>query len=323
MAEHLDPEGVIRWLLEPDNPSARYLALTRLLDRPESDADVMAARAAIAATQPVRGILEAQYPAQAADGQPAGYWVKPDVGYSPKYRATIWQIIFLAQLGVPPTPAIQAGCEYVLDHSRWPGDGRFIAGQQPHTAILCLNGNLVWALQRLGYSVDARVEEARAATVAEVVRYGYACRYNGGLECAWGAITVLRALLAQQPGQRCAEAETAVERGVALLASVPLMEATYPTRGAVSDHWFRLAFPLTYQSDLLEAATVLAAAGYAAHSYMQAFVAWLLGKRDWMGRWPLEQTPGKMWSACGTPNRSNKWVTLRALRAMRALRLLA
>jgi len=31
---------VVEWLLEEDQPSIRYLTLTRLLDKPENDADV-------------------------------------------------------------------------------------------------------------------------------------------------------------------------------------------------------------------------------------------------------------------------------------------
>lgn len=311
--------AVVDWLLEPDNPSARYLALTGLLDRPQDDADVIAARAAIPGAQPVMGILEAQYPARAASRVPAGYWIKPDVGYSPKYRATVWQIIFLAQYGAPPARSIQAACEYILEHSRRPYDGRFVAGREPHTAIDCLNGNLVWALQRFGYGTDARVQQTRAAIAAAVVQRGFACRYNGGLACAWAAIKVLRALVDLPLGARSADCDTAIERGADLLLSTPLTEATYPARGAVSDRWFRLAFPLAYQADILEAATVLAAVGHALHPHVQAVLAWLMDKRDAAGKWCLEQTPDKMWSRCGTVNRPNKWVTLRALQALRLL----
>jgi hypothetical protein len=80
-------------LLEPDpaNPGVRYFALRELLGQPEDDPEVQSARAAVMATGPVPAILDAQYP--------GGYWVKPGPGYGPKYRGTVWQIIFLAQLG--------------------------------------------------------------------------------------------------------------------------------------------------------------------------------------------------------------------------------
>ena len=81
----------LSWLLDTDNPSARYLALRDLLDRPADDSELVAARSAIVRSAPVRAILDAQYP--------AGYWIKPDRGYSPKHKATIWQLIFLSDLG--------------------------------------------------------------------------------------------------------------------------------------------------------------------------------------------------------------------------------
>ena len=34
--------------------------------------------------------------------KPGGYWVKPGGGYSPKYRANVWQIMLLAELGADP-----------------------------------------------------------------------------------------------------------------------------------------------------------------------------------------------------------------------------
>jgi len=102
----------IPWLLEPDpeNPSVCYFALRELLARPEGAPEVQAARAAIMTTGPVPAILDAQYP--------DGYWVKPGGGYSPKYRGTVWQIIFLAELGADPSDErVRRGCEYLL--SQW------------------------------------------------------------------------------------------------------------------------------------------------------------------------------------------------------------
>jgi len=63
----------------------------RLLGRPPDDPEVVAARAAAMATDPIRAILAAQH----ADG----WWVKPGPGYAPKYTGTVWEVIFLDQLG--------------------------------------------------------------------------------------------------------------------------------------------------------------------------------------------------------------------------------
>jgi hypothetical protein len=309
---------LLTWVLEPKNPSARYLTLTEVLDRAPDDPDVAAARAAIPNVKPARAILDAQFAG-------SGYWIKPDVGYSPKYRATVWQVVFLAQLGAPPIEAIRRACDYVLGHSRRLTDrrgnldGRFVAGKAARTAVNCLNGNLLWALGRLGHGDDPRTVEAREATAQAILKRGFACHYNSDLPCAWGGVKALRAFLEVPSGERSAAVETAMERGRELLLGVPLLEATYPTSSQISDRWFKLGFPLAYQADVLEAMTVLAQSGHARHPYVQTGVEWLLSKQDSNGRWTLEQVPGKTWSSFGRVGQPSKWVTLRALGSLKAV----
>jgi hypothetical protein len=78
------------WLLDESTPAVRHLALRGLLDRPVDDPDVVAARAAAMQVEPIAQILAAQ--------NAEGWWVKPGHGNSPKYTATVWQLIFLDQL---------------------------------------------------------------------------------------------------------------------------------------------------------------------------------------------------------------------------------
>ncbi|MCS7261337.1 MAG: hypothetical protein NZ765_11235 [Anaerolineae bacterium] len=300
-------DRALDWLLEEENPSVRYLALRQLLDRPPDASDVQAAQRAIPDALPARAILEAQYPA-------GGYWVSPNAIASPRYRATLWQVVFLAQLGMPPTPPVQRACEHILARGRRTRDGRFIASQAPHAAWHCLNGLLIGAFQQLGYADDPRIVQARDATAAEVLRNGFVCPNNLGLPCAWGAVKVLHAFLDLPAEVRTPAITAAIERGLALLLSIPLRHAAYPAAdGAVSSLWFALAFPLTYHADLLEAMTVLAQAGYAGHPYLRDCVAWLLDKQVEPSRWALEHTPDKTWASFGALGCVNKWVTLRAL----------
>ncbi len=44
-------EAAVAWLFEEEQPAIRYLALTQLLDRPQTDPEVKSARKAI----PIRG----------------------------------------------------------------------------------------------------------------------------------------------------------------------------------------------------------------------------------------------------------------------------
>jgi hypothetical protein len=313
------------WLLEPDNPSARYLALTELLDRPLDAPDVKAARAAIPTVDPVRAILEAQFKDAEPGVKSGGYWIKPDLGYSPKYRATVWQVIFLAQLGAPPTEPIRNACNYVLDHSRrlkdrqGNPDGRFVVGGGARAAVDCLNGNLLWALGRLGHGDDPRTVEAREATAQTIVERGFGCYYNSDLPCAWGDVKALKSFVEVPIEKRSAAVREAIELGVEFLLSVPLLEATYPMATQVSPRWFKLGFPLGFRSDVLEALTVLAGAGQGSHPQVGAGAEWLLAKQDPEGRWLLKDLPGKMWASVGQLGAPNKWLTLRALSFLKAV----
>jgi len=43
----------------------------------------------------------------------------------------------------------------------------------------------------------------------------------------------------------------------------------------------------------------------------------ILSKQDSLGRWTLDHSPRNMWARCGRRGGPNKWVTLRALRAIK------
>ena len=319
----------IDWLLEEDeeNPGVRFFALRDLGEQSPVDPEVVAARRAVMATGPVPAILEAQHP--------EGYWVKPGTGYSPKYRSTVWQILFLAELGADPENAgVRRGCEYLLSHAI-ARNGAFSASSpaRPSSAVPCLNGNLLFALRQLGWGDDPRVGIAtewlaRAVTGEREMTYlksgtagpCFACSANGGQPCAWGANKVMRALLAVPPQERTRAISAAIETGVGFLLSRDPAEADYPYTTRVSSTWFKLGFPLTYWSDVLETVSVLAAAGCGEDPRLENALAFVLGKRDAQGRWKLENgLKGKMWHDIERKGKPSKWITLRALRALKDL----
>ena len=308
---------VVEWLLEADNPSARYLALTGILGRPVGDPETAAARAAIPALRQARAILSAQWP--------EGYWMHPGVGYSPKYKASVWQVIFLAQMGMPRTSATDRACGYLLDNARLP-NGLFTADKTARGAIPCLSGNLLRAMRQLG-CVDPRLEESAEALAQAVVRDEFRCwcnakprvvRMRDGLPCAWAAVKALGAF-AELPAERRSPAvQSAVEGGVALLLGGDLASGGYPAPGGPSPLWLKLGFPLAYASDLLEALEVLLRLGAGRQPGVKPAIDLVVTKRDSAGRWALEYTPHNTWSSFGPVGRPNKWVTLRALWVLRA-----
>jgi hypothetical protein len=65
---------------------------------------------------------------------------------------------------------------------------------------------------------------------------------------------------------------------------------------------------------------VLANLGYGRDPRLAHAVAIVRGKQDDRGRWPLEYDyAGKTWVDFGSKKQPSKWVTLRALRALKTL----
>jgi hypothetical protein len=310
-------QALLDWLLEEDNPSARYLALRHLLGRPEDAPEVAAAREAIVSFAPVRALLDAQYP--------AGYWIKAGRGYSPRFKATVWQLLFLADLGAPRLPSIARACEHVLAHTVHAGTGLFCAHAHSSGVWPCLNGDLLRALSHFRYGDHPVVCAVVDALARRVVEDGFTCVRNGTRlrdkrtwqPCAWGCVKVLRGFAALPQGRRSPVVRQAVERGVAFLLSHDLASDQRPALVDEPSHWLRLGFPLGYGSDLLEALLALAEVGKLGEAAVGEAVRLLLQKRDENGRWPLERALPNTWADFGREGQPNKWVTLRALRVLR------
>lgn len=324
----------IDWLLEPRDPAVRHLALRQLLDRAADDPDVAASREAAMAADPIAAILAAQHP--------DGYWEKPGPGYATKYRGTVWQLIFLDQLGADPADErIRRACEYVLAHSQaanggFGASGRVDAVAPPPSAVLhCLNGNLVRALIGFGRLGDERLDRAieweARAIVGEDVRWyasgtsgpGFGCAANEQLPCAWGAVKALGGLARIPADRRSPLVARAIEAGVAFLLNRDPARADYPAgwgNTRPNGSWFRLGFPSAYVTDVLQNLEVLAELGQAGNPALRPATDWLLAKRDDRGRWRNEYAyNGKTWVDIERQGEPSKWVTLRASRFLRAV----
>jgi hypothetical protein len=324
----------VDWLLEPGDPAVRHLALRQLLDRPADDPDVVdSARAAMAAN-PIAAILAAQHP--------DGYWEKPGPGYATKYRGTVWQLIFLDQLGADPDDErVRRACGYVLAHNPTSNGGFGMSGAAtpaappPSSVAHCLNGNLLRALLGFGWLDDARVGraidwQAGAITGEGVERWyatstsgpGFACAANEKLPCAWGAVKALGGLARIPVDRRSPAVVGALEAGAAFLLSRDPVDADYPAgwgNARPNGSWFRLGFPAAYVADVLQNLEVLAELGYARDGRLARAVAWLLEKQDDHGRWKNAYAyNGKTWIDIETQGQPSKWVTLRATRFLRA-----
>lgn len=333
--QHAPLDDPVAWLLEPDTPAVRHVALRDLLDRGSDDPEIAEARTAAMARDPIASILAAQH----SDG----HWEKPGPGYATKYRGTVWQLIFLDQLGADATDArIQRACEYVLAHSIAASGGFGASGRvggappPPMAVIHCLNGNLLRALIGFGRLDDDRVQraiewEARAITGEGVERWyasgtsgpGFSCAANEKLPCAWGAVKALLGLARIPPASRSPLVERAIEAGLDFLLSHDPAVADYPMgwgNTRPSGSWFKLGFPSGYVTDVLQNLEVLCELGHARDPRLAHAIEWLLTKRTADGRWRNQSAyNGKTWVNIERQGQPSKWVTLRACRVLRSV----
>jgi hypothetical protein len=315
------------WLLEPDkaNPGVRYFALRDLFDRVTDHPEVVVAQEAVMSSGPVPAILDAQYP--------DGYWVKDGPIYSPKYRATVWQVLFLAQLGADGRDdRIRRAAEYTLDHAQ-AESGALAYNGRPSGAIHCLWGNLVRALLDLGYWGDEQLGRAIDTLARSITGDGYDwyrksglqaagfhCSANYGLPCGWGAVRALWALN-RVPEEGCTPAiDAAIKACVDFLLRYDVASADYPHKERISSSWFKFGYPLGYVTDVLLNLEVLAEAGCGDDPRLSDAAELVLAKQDAQGRWKMEYSyNGKMWADVEEKGEPSKWVTLRAVRMLKRL----
>ena len=271
----------IPWLLEtdPEQPAIRYFMLREILVQPEDSSELSQAKNAVMSTGPVPQILAAQ--------SPEGYWGKPGAGYGYKYQGTVWQVVFLAQLGADGSDArVRAGCEYVLSHNVASHGGFssvFSVNPIPSGFIHCTAGSLEAALIDLGWIDDQRIQSAldwHARTITgdgvassedkgtdeRYYKSGttgplFACASNGGLPCAWGAVKAMLAFSKVPPVYRTARIEAAIAQGVDFLLSYDPAVADYPFGfgDKPSSSWFKFGYPIGYVTDVLQNLEALAA----------------------------------------------------------------
>lgn len=257
-------------------------------------------RMSIPQANPARAILSAQYP--------QGYWMRPGIGYSPRYRATIWQVLILAQLGIDRCEALDRAVMH-LCRANQRSDGAFRASREEDDSPIGLNASILWALGTLGYEDTPQVAKAWSWLVQEVEDLEAEPTLAREMSEPSALVKVVWAANARSRRSRDAAVEDARRFAACwLLRLLPGLLQQDP-------QWLQLTFPLTLVSDLLHWFEVLKAAGYGGEPPVCAARRKLLHKRQSDGEWPLERDPGKLWTDFGEMNEASKWITIRALAA--------
>jgi len=313
---------LMRWLLgEGADPSVRYRVLRDVLDRPDSDARVAAARAQIGRVGWARAILDQQLP--------AGQWDTPGTSprdlYVPKYIATNWRLLVLSDLGAPADDRrVRRAVDLFLRRFGGPAGGLGTRGSE-----VCFTGNAARMLARFGRMDDRRVHRAFDWLVrAQKPDGGWHCFPSrvGTLDC-WEALAAFAVL---PPARRSPAVARAVERGADFYLSRGLLREG---RGLYRP-WLRLHYPVHYYYDLLVGLDTLTALGYGDDRRLRAPLDRLVSMRRSDGIWTLDAHHPD----CEDPNysvrspfypfglepagRPSRWITATVLRVLHRARRL-
>lgn len=307
-----------RWLLSPEaDPSVRWKFLTAVDGLPERDPRVVRARKAIGRVGWVASILDSQLG--------GGQWTTPRTDarslYLPKYIATNWRVIVLAELGASGTDRRIARALDLYLRVFSGRDGGELGG--PHSEA-CVAGNAARSLILLGRGDDRRTKRA----LDWILRSQKA---DGGWHCfpsrtgtmdAWEPLAALATI---PRGARTAEMQRAVERGAEFFLGRGLLKEG---RGTYAP-WLRLHYPNHYYYDFLLGLALLVRLGYGSDRRLRPALARLLAMRRPEGWWLLDanhpdvEGPEYVPRApiypfvLELPGRPSRWLTTTALEVLR------
>jgi len=315
--------SVIDWLLEENQPSVRYLALTELLGLSEKDAEVKSTKENIATIGWAKDILEKQ--------NPSGYWIDEQSLYWPKYVSTNWMLLILSDLGLTKEePRIEKACQIWMKRFG-KKDGGFDDAEESKTGHLCITGNTARALVKFGYVDHPKVRRAFEWFVRKQSNLGgWSCwnfgkRSSGRNLDSWEPLSAF----AVYPRRKWTRSmKIAVEKGAEFF-----LERELHKQGDRYEPWYRFHYPVHYYYDILVGLDSLTALGYSGDKRLGYAISLLKKKRRADGRWKLDavnpdaESPQAKWNkdhpkqasvpfALEKLGKPSKMITLNALKVL-------
>jgi hypothetical protein len=298
-------ESVIEWLLDPKEPSIRFLASRDLLAPKPSGPALHRLQKSIGDSGWAFEILARQHEKT--------WWATKETCYRPKFRSTIWQLQVLADLGLTKEDVRIANAVEFWFELHYAKDGGYSPGVKPKRSHLCTTGNMVRSLIRMGYLDDERVQSAVDWLVdQQLPDGGWDCfgRPNGTLD-AWEAMSAFAEI---PENRRTIEVRKAIEHGAEFFLRRWLLH-----EGAPSRRWLLFCYPWHYFYDALVGLDFMTRLGYGHDRRIEEALSAAISKRRPDGKWLLDGVPGTRSSKLQleTAKKPSKMITFLALRVLR------
>lgn len=308
MAPLLDTDAVLAWLLTGD-AVVQYATRRDLLEEDRPDL-----RARIASEDDAAAILAAR--------RPDGHWGRGF--YQPKWTSTHYTLLELRGLGVAPTlPACRDAVALCLAERG--GDG----GVNPSGTIahsdVCVNGMFLAIAAYFGAPGDALAGIVDFILGQQVADGGFNCRSNrdrgvrvGSVHTTASVIEGLTEYLRAGYGHRSDAVRAARADAVECLLARRLYQVR-ATGEPIHPEVVKLHHPARWHFDVLRGLDVLRDAGVAPDERLAPAVAVLRERRRPDGRWAANRGfAGETHVTYPRAGQPNRWVTLAALRVLRA-----
>jgi len=337
----------LNWLLEEDEPSARYRTLADLQERGQNDQSVVTTWNRIGKVGWASKILAKQ--------KENTYWDNPKSCYVPKFSACSWQLVVLADLGVSSKDLrVSRAVDHFLELHNVETGGISLRpkGHEKFEPHICATGNMVRTLAKMGYAEDHRVLRAMDWLLSkQLADGGWNCSPAGKHGSFMSVIQPLWALSEMMAHDARQGWEASAKRGAEFLLKHQVYRSDKDDSVVMLD-FLRLHYPLHYCYDFLHGLRVLTELGVKNDPRMNDAVSLLLEKRLPDGKWNLdgvyrgwrhahamhgEETVSRpeerelITQGWGTERASqieeagkpSKWITLQALLVLKRLGLLA
>ena len=313
---------VIQWLLESDQPVARYYTLVDLLGRRNDDPEVRTARSRLAHVgwaydqlreQGSKGFWEPREPKSVRE------WV--EFLYFPPFRSTNWRALVLSDFGLDATnPRVKKIADLIFEYKLRRGSPFNFFYEEA-----CISANTARMMARFGYADDLRVRKLYDWLLEDQ-------REDGGWNCSQGTPGTLdvweplAAFAALPKAKRSPKMERAISRGAEFYLERKLFEEGRPYAP-----WLRLHYPNHYFYDILVGLDVLTQLGFGGDRRLRPALRILMEKRRGDGTWLMDRShpdlgPGMTIHpdkkkikplVIERPGQPSKWITLKALRVLK------